>query len=128
LPWQDAFALPFFFFALIGMIIITVGNVLFYTKEGGVWKELSNRTTILNRITGNFPVIRGEMPRPIFSKRIGIIIGISLTIGAFFGTMASILIKISFLRGFFIAASLSALISGLVFIIFSIIFLGKNDS
>jgi hypothetical protein len=129
LPWQDPFALPFFLLMLVGAITFIVGDTLYYTKESGVWKELADKTTIWERITGRLPILHHEeTPPPFFRKRTGLIIGISLMIAGITAAITSILIKISFLRDYFIVSSFTAIISGLLFIIFSIIFLSNGEN
>lgn len=113
-------------------VVATLLHLLYYafifTKESGLSKEIFKNTSYWQRMTGNIPVVEWEKrPPPSLKKKTSIIIGISLMT---IGSLMSILIAMSSLFHFFMIffiISVSALILGLLLIIFSIAFLEKEN-
>jgi hypothetical protein len=121
---------PSFLFLAVGGVAVfmtAIGEVILNTSESGLWKEIGGKTTLWQRITGNVPILKDEkLPSPAISKRTSIIIGIiAMTLGSLI-IIPYIVFKIpTIFRSFFIAAVL-VFISGLLLVIFSIIYLDKG--
>jgi hypothetical protein len=116
-----------FFLVMVASIAITfLASVILNTNESGLWKELGEKTTFWQRLTGNIPILKYEKPPPpTISMRTGLIIGISaMTLGSLV-IILYILFKITTFFSFLIAA-IGTFIFGLLFVIFSIIYLDKG--
>jgi hypothetical protein len=127
LPWENPFSLPFFLLLVVGFIIFKIGSIFYYTKESGLWKEIYEKTSIWEKLTGNVPILKYEkVSPPLLRRRTGLIIGISMMTVGGLAFIIIILIKSFFLKSFLIPYSIAAFIIGLLFVIFSIAYLDKG--
>lgn len=126
--WEYLFCLPFLMVFIVGLFMGQVGFIFNSTRESGLWNEICEKTPITKRIIGSVPILKyDKVPSPFLSKRTGLILGISLMTAGILIIITIILFKFSFLRGLLIASSITSFISGLLFVIFSIVYLNKGQ-
>ncbi len=123
---DDTLSLPFVLIGIVGIVIFQVGNSIWFTKEHGLWKQIYEKSSIWEIMTGKVAILKyDKLPPPVLNKRTGLIIGIfMMTAGSLISVMF-ILTSISFLKGLLVF-SISAFIVGLLFVIFSIAYLGNE--
>jgi len=105
----------------IGIIPLFIGRVILWTKESGLWKEICETTSYRQRLMGNVPIVKYEqLPAPLRSRRTGITIGISLMA---IGIIGEVFFRLT--MNYFSSGPIFMFISGLLLVIFSIIYLNK---
>jgi tellurite resistance protein TehA-like permease len=125
--WDNASTLPLFLLIIAGVFLTLLGFVLENTKEGGLWKEICDRTTYWERFTGRVPILKDEKIPPPFFKRLPILIlGSSIMTAGILTIIITVLSNKSLLREHLISYSIFAIMFGLLFIISSFVFLNKG--
>jgi hypothetical protein len=125
--WDNASTLPFFLLIIAGAFLTFLGFAFENTKESGLWKEICDRTTYWERFTGRVPFLKDEKIPPPFFKRLPILIlGSSMVTAGILTIVITVLSKISFSKEHLISYSLFAIMFGLLFVIFSLVFLNKG--
>jgi len=118
--------LAILFFAVLGfgLFLLFMGIAYLITADSGVWKEIGNRTSFLQRVLGSVPIIEKSQYPPIVRLQSGLAIGISmLAIGAFF-----VFYPLLFPGAPRDKSSLAVIffVQGILIIIFSIIYLSRK--
>jgi hypothetical protein len=110
---------------IIGGVFLTyLGFAFQTTKESGLWKEICEKTTYWERLAGRVPMLKDEQfPPPFFRRRTILILGSFMMTMGILITIATIFFKVPFSKDVLISSSVFATIFGLLFIIFSIVFL-----
>jgi hypothetical protein len=127
--WFDSAPMAFPFLPLLCLVLVIAGGLclivslpVLYIKESGLWKEIYDKTTYWQRVTGNVPIVKYEKPpAPSANRQAYIILGILMMTG---GILAFIFIKLT--MNYFLTAAISSFIIGLLFVIYSIVYLNKN--
>jgi hypothetical protein len=128
MPWENQFSLFLFLLMLVGVIMLILSDSIYYTKDSGIWKEICDRTPLLERVFGHVPIMKyGKAPSPFFRRRAILIIGTSMMTIGILTMMIVLQLNISYPKGFLITSSLSAVIGGLFLVIFAISSLKKKD-
>jgi hypothetical protein len=112
---------------VVGVFLHLMYYALIFTRESGLWKEIGGNITYRQSFMGDIPRVKWDKrPEPLMKKKTGIIIGISLMI---IGSLISIPILTSTLFHFFLnffIVSTAACILGILLVVFSIVYLGKE--
>jgi hypothetical protein len=112
---------------LAALIIGYSGDAILLYDESELWKQIFEKTTFWQRLTGNVPILKDEkLPSPAISKQTSIIIGIiAMTLGSL-TIIPYIIFKIQTIFTSFLIGAVHAFIFGLLLVFFSFICLDKG--
>jgi len=117
-------SLPLICFVLmiVSLLFNIVAFPVMYIKESSAWKEIRDKTSYWQMLTGNVPTVKyNELPSPIAKKRVPLLLGILMMTG---GSVALVFIKIR--SNYFSAGAMIWFAIGMLYFIFSIVYLRRE--
>jgi len=113
--------MPSLFLIIISLLLYIVSFPILYIKESGLLKELEN-TTYWQRFTGNVPIVKYEKrPDPTAKRQVFLLLGVVMMAG---GIIGAVFFKLT--MNYFSTGTIFSFIVGLLFVIFSLVYLNKN--